>query len=73
MLDDIAAEWIAGFETDDSQPIADLFTFIFRCAGCEHKVESHEVLDEDHFPQKIADVREEYQAVCYVSLFGEEC
>jgi cohesin complex subunit SA-1/2 len=64
VLDDVAAEWVGGFDTDDAQPIADLFTFLFRCAGCDHKVESHDVQDEDNFPTKIKDVAEEYQAVC---------
>jgi cohesin complex subunit SA-1/2 len=41
--------------------MADLFNFVLKCAGCDHKITNHDVEDPDHYTEKIADIQEEYQ------------
>jgi cohesin complex subunit SA-1/2 len=41
--------------------MADLFNFVLKCAGCDHKITNHDVEDPDHYTEKIADIQDEYQ------------
>jgi cohesin complex subunit SA-1/2 len=41
--------------------MADLFNFVLKCAGCDHKVTNHDVEDPDHYAEKIGDIQDEYQ------------
>ena len=61
-LSDVAANWATAFENHQSDALADLFNFILKSAGCDHKVDAHVVEDPDHFPDKLTDIQDEYQA-----------
>jgi hypothetical protein len=66
-LDDIAAKWIGRFKSGneaENDVIADFFTFLFKCAGYEHKVEPQTLEDPDSFSSQIDDIQQQYQAVC---------
>lgn len=62
-FDDACAEWAARFQQHESKAIAEIFNFVLRCAGCETKVDEHDAEDPDHFPDKLRDIQDEYQAV----------
>src|SRR6266480_3226546 len=61
-VDTVATEWLNRFKDHESRAVADLFNFILKCAGCDHKIESYDVEDPDHFTDKLGDIQEEYQA-----------
>ena len=60
--DDAAEEWLVRFKQHESDAVADLFNFVLKCAGCDHKIVSDDVEDPDHFTDKLAEIQEEYQA-----------
>ena len=72
-LDDVAAEWIGKFRQDEKEPVANFFTFLFKCAGCDHKVEAQVLEDPDSFSSQIDDVQQSYQAVCPGNQFLTIC
>ncbi|KAF2398810.1 STAG-domain-containing protein [Trichodelitschia bisporula] len=61
-IEDAAVSFMAAFSDHESAAMADLFNFVLKCAGCDHKIESYDVEDPDHFADKIGDIQEEYQA-----------
>jgi len=63
--DEVAANWVKRFGEHESSAIADLFNFVLKSAGCDHKVDEHDAEDPDHFTDKLTDIQEEYQAVSY--------
>jgi cohesin complex subunit SA-1/2 len=63
VLDDVAAEWIAKYKEEADTAVADLFTFVLRCAGCDYKVGNDVVTDPDAFKDRVSDIQERYQAV----------
>lgn len=65
-LDDVATEWLARFKQHESKAIAEVFNFVLKCSGCDHKVNEHDVEDPDHIPEKLRDIQDEYQAVSTV-------
>jgi cohesin complex subunit SA-1/2 len=69
VLDDVATEWIANYKDEADKAVADLFTFVLRCAGCDHKIDSEVVLDPDSFKDRISEIQEMYQAVRNTSIY----
>jgi cohesin complex subunit SA-1/2 len=68
VLDDVTAEWLGRFKADEYSAIAELYSFIFRCAGCEHTVNSEDLQDPDNYSGLIDDIQGQYQAVRLVEL-----
>ena len=58
----MATDWLNRFKDYESRAVADLFNFILKCAGCDHKIESDDVEDPDHFTDRLGEIQEEYQA-----------
>lgn len=63
VLDDVAAEWIGRFNSDEYSAVAEFYSFILRCAGCDHTVNSEDLQDPDNYRGLIVDISERYQAV----------
>ncbi|KAL1626193.1 cohesin complex subunit [Diplodia seriata] len=61
-LNDVAAQWVQRFGEDNSEEMAALVNFVFRCAGCDLKIEGHDVENPDGVPGKLGDIQEQYQA-----------
>lgn len=59
----MAVDWLKRFKKHESRAIADLFNFILKSAGCDHKIDEHDAEDPDHFADKLTDIQDEYQAV----------
>jgi cohesin complex subunit SA-1/2 len=64
-LDDVAALWMGRFKNEDDQnkPVAEFFTFLLKCAGCDHQVDAQSLEDPDSFSSQIDDIQQTYQAV----------
>lgn len=65
-LNDVAAKWVQRFGEDNSEELAALVNFVFRCAGCDLKIDAHDVENPDGVPGKLGDIQELYQAVSFV-------
>jgi cohesin complex subunit SA-1/2 len=63
VLDDVAAEWLGRFKADEYSAIAEFYSFVLKCAGCEHTVNSEELQDPDNYSGLIDDIQGQYQAV----------
>ncbi|KAK8241798.1 hypothetical protein HDK77DRAFT_445748 [Phyllosticta capitalensis] len=61
-LNDVAARWLHQFDDNNSHELAELINFVLRCAGCDSKVEEHDMEDPDNCDSKLNDIQEEYQA-----------
>ncbi|OJD30578.1 nuclear cohesin complex subunit [Diplodia corticola] len=61
-LNDVAAQWVRRFGEDNSEEMAALVNFVLRCAGCDLKIDAHDVENPDGVPGKLGDIQEEYQA-----------
>jgi cohesin complex subunit SA-1/2 len=68
--DTIATGWISHITTDQHEALAELFTFLLRCAGCEEKVEGQMLEDPDTYPDQLSHIQDSYQAVRLSHLFG---
>lgn len=62
-LDDVAADWVSQFKKHESSAVADLVNFVLKCAGCDSKVDMHDIEDPDGCTNKLTDLQDEYQAV----------
>ena len=62
-LDDTCADWLSRFKEHESRAISEVFNFVLKCAGCDNRVDEHDAEDPDHFPNKLGDIQDEYQAV----------
>ncbi|KAK7541595.1 hypothetical protein IWX49DRAFT_178077 [Phyllosticta citricarpa] len=61
-LNDVAARWLHRFNDHNSRELAELINFVLRCAGCDSKVDDHDMEDPDNCDSKLNDIQEEYQA-----------
>ncbi|EKG16453.1 Armadillo-like helical [Macrophomina phaseolina MS6] len=61
-LNDVAAQWVQRFEENEAEELAALVNFVLRCAGCDLKIDSHNIEDPDSVTSKLGDIQEEYQA-----------
>ncbi|OCK76286.1 hypothetical protein K432DRAFT_335961 [Lepidopterella palustris CBS 459.81] len=61
-LNDVAAQWISDFTKHESRAVADIVNFVLKCAGCDSKVDTHDIEDPDSCATKLTDIQEEYQA-----------
>ncbi|KAF2742035.1 STAG-domain-containing protein [Sporormia fimetaria CBS 119925] len=61
-VDDIAAEWLTGFNEHEAKAVAQLVNFVFRCSGCSIEIDEDDVGDPDNCPNRLAEVQDEYQA-----------
>ena len=43
--------------------MAEIVNFVLKCAGCDLKVDIHDIEDPDSCANKLTDIQEEYQAV----------
>lgn len=62
-LNDVAAQWVQRFEENETEELAALVNFVLRCAGCDLKIEAHNIEDPDSVTSKLGDIQDEYQAV----------
>lgn len=63
-FDAVAANWISRFAEHPALAMADIVNFVLKCAGCEIKVDEHDIEDPDSCTTKLTDIQEEYQLVC---------
>ncbi|EON70032.1 hypothetical protein W97_09300 [Coniosporium apollinis CBS 100218] len=61
-LDDVAADWVSQFKKHESSAVADLVNFVLKCAGCDSKVDMHDIEDPDGCTNKLTDLQDEYQS-----------
>lgn len=61
-LNDVAAQWVQRFEENETEELAALVNFVLRCAGCDLKIEAHNIEDPDSVTSKLGDIQDEYQA-----------
>lgn len=71
-LNDVAARWLHQFDDNNSHELAELINFVLRCAGCDSKVEEHDMEDPDNCDSKLNDIQEEYQAVSDTGRVGQD-
>jgi cohesin complex subunit SA-1/2 len=45
--------------------VADLVNFVLRSAGCELEVSDEDIEDPDNCANRLGDLQEEFQAVCW--------
>lgn len=62
-LEEACTDWVTRFRSHESKAIAEIFNFVLKSAGCDQKVDEHDAEDPDHFPEKLRDIQDEYQAV----------
>ncbi|KAF2489835.1 hypothetical protein BU16DRAFT_531276 [Lophium mytilinum] len=61
-LNDVAARWISSFNENESLAVAEIVNLVLKCAGCNSKVDFHDIEDPDSCATKLTDIQEEYQA-----------
>lgn len=59
----MAAQWVSDFNKHESRAVAEIVNFVLKCAGCDLKVDIHDIEDPDSCANKLTDIQEEYQAV----------
>ncbi|KAF2762757.1 STAG-domain-containing protein [Pseudovirgaria hyperparasitica] len=62
-LQEVADEWVARFTAgEEAASVADLINFVFKCAGCDSRVDHHNIEDTDGAPSTLMSIQEEFQA-----------
>ncbi|KAK4904467.1 hypothetical protein LTR28_000953, partial [Elasticomyces elasticus] len=61
-LNDIAANWVSKFSDHESAAVAEIVNYVLRCAGCDLKVDEHDIEDPDGCTTKLEDLQDEFQA-----------
>ncbi|KAF2806241.1 uncharacterized protein BDZ99DRAFT_422643 [Mytilinidion resinicola] len=61
-LNDVAARWITSFNENEAIAVAEIVNLVLKCAGCDSKVDNHDIDDPDSCATKLTDIQEEYQA-----------
>nr|OQO26266.1 hypothetical protein B0A51_07161 [Rachicladosporium sp. CCFEE 5018] len=61
-LQKIATEWRQVFQDNEAEGVAQVVNFVLKSAGCNSKVNEHDVEDPDAVTGRITDLMEEYQA-----------
>jgi cohesin complex subunit SA-1/2 len=59
--EDVAADWYKSLERNTFDAIQDLVNFILQCIGCDSKIESCDVEDQDYVPSRLGDILEEFK------------
>lgn len=62
-LEDVATEWLRQFDEHESRAVSELVNFVLKCAGCDLKVDEHDIEDPDGCTNKLRDLQEEYEQV----------
>jgi cohesin complex subunit SA-1/2 len=62
-LDEVAAEWMKRFHIHESDAVAEIVNFVLRSAGCNLKVDRHDIEDPDGCTSKLTELQDEFQAV----------
>lgn len=60
----MAATWVKRFESSNTEALCDLVNALLKSAGCDEKINEHDIEDVDNIPNKLNDISEEYQNVC---------
>ncbi|KAK4979533.1 cohesin complex subunit [Elasticomyces elasticus] len=61
-LNDIAANWVSKFSDHESAAVAEIVNYVLRCAGCDLRVDEHDIEDPDGCTTKLEDLQDEFQA-----------
>lgn len=72
-LDDVAAEWATGFQSEEAEALVQVVNFVLRASGCESKIDAHDVADPDNCPNKLGEIQDEYEAVCILDGAALSC
>ncbi len=62
-LDEVTGEWYKRFKNHEAEALEEIVNFLLRCAGCDIKVDRHDIEDPDSCTSKLTDIQDEYQAV----------
>lgn len=54
----VVEEWISKYENDTVESMRQLFNLFLQCTGADLSVDTADVTDEDHWPQRIQDLQE---------------
>ncbi|KAH8429568.1 cohesin subunit IRR1 [Aspergillus melleus] len=60
-LDTTAADWLKSYQKDQVEATRQMIIFIIRCTGFDSEVESVDITDLDHVPQRVHDLSTQYQ------------
>ncbi|KAK3711964.1 cohesin complex subunit [Vermiconidia calcicola] len=61
-METITAQWLRDFDAHESHGLADVVTFVLKCAGCNSTVTDYDVEDPDGATNRLIDLQDEYQA-----------
>lgn len=56
--------WLGRYKENNPAAMAELVNFILNCAGCTTRITEDDINDVDNVEGRLADVQEEFQAVC---------
>ncbi|KAI9039657.1 cohesin subunit IRR1 [Aspergillus affinis] len=59
--DTTAADWLKSYQKDQVEATREIVIFIIRCTGFDCEVESEDITDLDHVPERVADLTTQYQ------------
>ena len=60
--EEAAVEWLEKYDDHQANAMTDLVNFVLRCAGCELKVDVHDIEDPDNATGKLSDLQDEFGA-----------
>ncbi|TVY82271.1 Cohesin subunit psc3 [Lachnellula suecica] len=61
-IEDVASMWLGRYREDNAPAMAELVSFVIRCAGCTIKITPDDIEDPDNVEGRLGDIQEEYQA-----------
>ncbi|CAK1362054.1 unnamed protein product [Cercospora beticola] len=61
-VDEVVADWLAAFKDNEALALTDLINFLLKSAGCNIKVNVHDIEDPDGATEKLRDLQTEHQA-----------
>ncbi|KAF1994354.1 hypothetical protein P154DRAFT_502063 [Amniculicola lignicola CBS 123094] len=61
-VEDVAAQWVAEFEENEGNAVADLVTFVLRAAGCTTNITADDAGDPDNAQARLSEIQDDYTA-----------
>jgi cohesin complex subunit SA-1/2 len=65
-LEDVASEFLTGYEEDKPKGAAELMSFVLKSAGCNIPISEHDINDTDNVEGRLKDLQEEFQEVSLI-------
>ncbi|KAI8932044.1 hypothetical protein NX059_010937 [Plenodomus lindquistii] len=60
-LEDVTARWVARFNENEAQALAEIINLVLQAAGCDVRINEHDIADPDNVPNRVAEIQEEFQ------------